>query len=197
MYKKSLYRNSMPMSEFINRYQNVEKYLAYCKECPNYNTLWSCPSLSFDIDGYLSKFSFIYLIAIKMDLSKETIEAADTAEKIKSVTKDILWKEKAWLQDKLLDAEKLLPGTTSFTAGGCTLCASCARKENKPCRQPDKMRYSLDSFGFDLSAITHDLLGYDIQWCKGRLPDYYTLVHAFLSPEPVPENFWKKCNLAD
>lgn len=47
------------------------------------------------------------------------------------------------------------------------------------------MRYSLDSFGFDLSAIAHDLLGIDIEWARDRLPDHFTLVHALLLPEPA------------
>lgn len=54
------------------------------------------------------------------------------------------------------------------------------------------MRYSLDSFGFDLSAITHDLLGYDIQWCHDRLPDYYTLVHALLTTRTVSSDELRK-----
>lgn len=40
-------------------------------------------------------------------------------------------------------------------------------------------------FGFDLSAITVDLLGIKLLWCRGKLPAYYTLIHALLEREPV------------
>lgn len=185
MYTITTFQNDLPLKDFISRYQNIEKYLAYCRECPNYNSVWSCPELAFPVADFLGKYSHICLVAVKIDLAKETIDSADTPEKIKQITKDILWKEKGILSKKLLTAEKHFPGSTSLTAGGCTLCAVCSRKNGQPCRQPGKMRYSLDSFGFDLSAITHDLLGYDIQWCHGRLPDYYTLVHALLTPQAV------------
>ena len=52
------------------------------------------------------------------------------------------------------------------------------------------MRYSMDAFGFDLSAITKDMLGIEIIWCKDRLPDYFTLIHGILTMEKVPEKLW-------
>lgn len=194
-YTVTHYRQMTNMKDFIARYQDIEKFMAFCRECPNYNSVWSCPSLSFEVPDFLSKFTHVYIASVKLDLSKETIEYADTSEKIKSVTYDILWPEKDKLQDKLREAEKFVPGSTSLTAGGCSICKKCSRKDGEKCRFPEKMRYSLDSFGFDLSAITHDVLGYDIQWCKGRLPDYYTLVHALLTPGEIDESIWEKVGL--
>ena len=45
------------------------------------------------------------------------------------------------------------------------------------------------SFGFDLSAITQDMLEIEIQWCRDRLPDYFTLVHGIMTVNEVPEKF--------
>ncbi len=70
--------------------------------------------------------------------------------------------------------EEQIPGSISISSGGCNLCNECNRKDGLPCRQPDKMRYSLDAFGFDLTAITKDMFDIDILWCKERLPDYST-----------------------
>ncbi|WP_155943541.1 hypothetical protein [Mitsuokella sp. oral taxon 131] len=44
---------------------------------------------------------------------------------------------------------------------------------------------SLDSFGFNLTAITEERLGIKLLWGKGRLPAYYTLIHALLEKKPA------------
>lgn len=86
--------------------------------------------------------------------------------------------------------EKNLPGSISLSSGGCNLCNVCSRKDGIPCRQPDKMRYSLDAFGFDLTAITKDMFDIDILWCKDRLPDYFTLIHGILTMNELPDALW-------
>ena len=86
--------------------------------------------------------------------------------------------------------EKSIPGSVSLSSGGCNLCKECSRKDGQPCRQPDKKRYSLDAFGFDLTAITKDMFDIDILWCKDRLPDYFTLIHGLLAKDDMPSDLW-------
>ena len=45
-------KNKMPMELFQQRYQDKEKYMAYCRECPRYDTVWSCPPLDIDAEAY-------------------------------------------------------------------------------------------------------------------------------------------------
>ena len=170
----------MPMSDFCSKYQDREKYMVYCRECPNYGTVWSCPLLSFEVDDYLSKFEWVNILCAKIILSDRTIAEADTSEKIKSTGWEILLAVKLDMEEKLRRLEKSIPGSVSLSFGGCNLCKECSRKDGQPCRQPDKMRYSLDAFGFDLTAITKDMFDIDILWCKERLPDYFTLIHGIL-----------------
>ena len=37
----------VPLSDFIRKYQDRERFIGYCRACPNYETVWSCPPLSF------------------------------------------------------------------------------------------------------------------------------------------------------
>ena len=97
--------------------------------------------------------------------------------------------------ERLRKLEARIPESLSLSSGGCILCENCTRKEGKPCRQPDKMRYSLDAFGFDLSAITKDIFHIEILWCKGSLPKYFTLIHALLAKQPVPEKLFEAVGL--
>ena len=53
----------------------------------------------------------------------------------------------------------------------------------KPCRHPEQLRHSLESVGFDVVAISRDLLGLELEWSKdGSLPKHLTLVTALMQP---------------
>ena len=190
------YRTSpVEMVPFQKKYQDQEKYMAYCRECPRYLTRWSCPPLSFDVGEFLAPYATVHLVCAKILLDDETIRAADTAEKIKTVGWDIVSTVKLDLEERLRKLETQVPGSLSLASGGCNLCEHCTRESNLPCRQPDKMRYSLDSFGFDLSAITKDVFDIDILWCKDSLPKYFTLIHAFLTSVPIENKLWESVGL--
>ncbi|WP_027406611.1 DUF2284 domain-containing protein [Anaerovibrio sp. RM50] len=191
-YSVEYHTNHITISDFRGKYQNQEKFMAFCRECPRYNSTWSCPPLFFDVDKYLDKFTYIYVICAKIKLSSHTIAEADTSGKIKDMGWEIVSSVKTDLDEKLLDMEKHIPDSVALSSGGCIFCEACSRKEGLPCRQPDKMRYSMDAFGFDLTAITKDMFSIDIQWCKDRLPDYFTLIHGLLSKTTIPEKLWKK-----
>ena len=77
------YTGAMEMEQFRQKYQDREKYMAYCRECPRYDALWSCPPLSFDVDAFLQPYTWVSPVCAKIILDDETIRAADDAEKIK------------------------------------------------------------------------------------------------------------------
>ena len=169
--------------------------MAFCRECPRYDALWSCPPLSFDVDEFLKPYAGIHLVCAKINLDDETIRTADTTEKIKTTGWDIVSAVKLDVEERLLKLEARIPGSMALSSGGCNLCKSCTRKSGATCRQPDKMRYSLDAFGFDLSAITKDIFHIEILWCKDSLPKYFTLIHGLLADKPASEELWQSVGL--
>ena len=189
-YSVEFRKSSMSMDDFRRRYQDRAKFITYCRECPRYDTVWSCPPLSFDADAYLKRFSWVSVVGAKIVLSKKVIEAADTAEKVKDTGWKIISKVKLELEDKMRQLEGQVSGSVALSSGGCNLCKECSRKDGQPCRMPEKMRHSLDAFGFDLSAITKDMLGIEILWCRDRLPDYFTLIHGLMTADEVPNSVW-------
>lgn len=189
-YSVSYRRNSMALDEFRDRYQQREKYIAFCRECPKYEIVWSCPPLGFAVDTYLNEFGWITVVGAKIDLSREVIARADTAAKIRALGWGIVSTVKRDMESRMIELEGVVPRSRALSSGGCDLCKECSRRQGRICRQLDKMRYSLDAFGFDLSAITRDMLGIEIQWCRDRLPDYFTLIHGLLTGEPVSEQVW-------
>lgn len=194
-YITQYHKASMPLTVFRKKYQDREKYMAYCRECPNFGTVWSCPPLSFDVDTYLSDFTWVNILCAKIILNDRVIADADTPDKIKSTGWDILLAVKLDMEEKLRRMEKFIPVGVALSSGGCNLCKECSRKDGQPCRQPDKMRYSLDAFGFDLTAITKDMFDIDILWCKDRLPDYFTLIYGLLTKDEMPSDLWDSFGL--
>ena len=73
--------------------------------------------------------------------------------------------------------------TTALIAGQCATCATCTRCEGKPCRAPERLRYSLESVGFDVSTLTEILAGITLHWPKTGVPDYLVTVGALLCPD--------------
>lgn len=43
-----------------------------------------------------------------------------------------------------------------LSCGGCHLCETCAKRENQPCRMPDKALSSLEGYGIDVYNTTKD-----------------------------------------
>lgn len=178
MFKTEVRIGYSDIPSFLAKFQDVQHFLAYCKQCQNYNSKWSCPPLAVNPETYLNDYSKIYLVGLKIIYDEKTKQEINTKEKIMDFTAKLLRKMKNELSDKLLEVEKEVPHTLSFSSGGCGWCCKCTRPTGKPCRKPEKMRYSLDSFGIDLGRVTEEFLNIKLLWGLDALPDYHTLIHA-------------------
>ena len=84
---------------------------------------------------------------------------------------------------ELFEMENTHPGSVSLSAGSCSICGkgNCTRPSGKPCRYPDKMRYSIESIGGNVGKTVHDLLGIQLEWIEeGKVPSYFVLVCGLL-----------------
>ena len=185
------YIKHLPMQVIRDKYQDREKHLGYCRQCPRYYQIWSCPPLSIDVDEFLGQYSRIYLVCSKINLDSDAVKIKDDPEIIKARGWEIMSAVKLEVDEKLRKLENNLPGSITLSATACNLCGKCTRPDGRPCRQPAKMRYAIDAFGFSITAITKDLFDIDILWSSDHLPEYYTLIHGFLTREEVPEGFWE------
>ena len=118
MYSVDCQKNFITIEEFKGKYQNREKFLAYCKECPRYNNTWSCPPLAFDVNEYLDKYTYVYVVCAKITLTDQVIREADTPDKVKDMGWKILCEVKANLEENLRGMERLVPESISLSSGG-------------------------------------------------------------------------------
>ena len=169
------------MAKYLQDCVNVPEFLAYCKACPSYGGVWSCPPFHFNPMEIWKKYDSLRLYArvLLADVPGQDVQAAMRA----------LQEEKAGYLDKLLGWEAETSGSLALAAGSCSLCVPCTRKAGKPCQKPEEMRYSIEALGGDVALTASRYLKQPLLWVKdGILPEYLMLVGALLLPAGKAES---------
>jgi Predicted metal-binding protein len=183
MYKISHHTAEIALDEYIQDYRDADKFIGYCKECRRYNACWACPPFDFSTDEYLSAYKTASIIGTKVLLSKDLRDDNTGEEVCTRIAYDIMEKARLDLDRQLLEMESRYPHSRAFFAGTCHVCRAedCTRRQGKPCIAPEKVRPSLESFGFDISKTCSELLGIEMLWSKnGVLPEYFILVSGIM-----------------
>lgn len=183
-YKLTKKEVTVDAGEFVRRYRDVERFAAFCAQCPSHGNSWGCPPFSFNPVTMSDGFKTVTLMGATIAFDDMTIAACRGAKaKSRQVATQAMKEVWSTLLPELMERESQLPGSRCFTFR-CSLCPEgCTRPEGKPCRHPDMLRYSLESVGFDVSAAAHDLLSVDLEWSDdGSLSKHITLVTALMCP---------------
>lgn len=160
------------VNELMERFRDAERFIAYCRECPSYGRSWGCPPFGFDAEEYLSQWDVAEITATVITPACEM--AASEAGRF-------ITPERLRLDASLLARERETGGMAFSFVGNCLYCpeGECTRPCGLPCRHPDKVRPSLEAFGFDITAILSGLFGITLLWpSDGHLPHHLTLVTA-------------------
>lgn len=169
--------------DYIANFQNVDKFIGFCKQCRQYNTSWACPPYDFSLFSYMSAYDTVYIIGTKIIPDKGIRQECINEKRSKETGFKIIVEARSHLDKQLLALESKYPDSKAFFAGFCTLCTQeCTRIIGEPCCYPTKIRHSLESFGFDIGKTASQLLHIDLKWSNdGRLPEYFTLVSGFFT----------------
>lgn len=164
------FEKEIAVSDFVRNFVDVAKFYGLCRSCPNCGKVWSCPPYSFDPLDIWNKFKTLQVIAYKIEPSDSCEESLRLLEKTK--------------HEMLLytyGLEKENPGSAALSAGKCQLCRECSRSKDEPCRNPGKMRYSIESLGGDVEKTLRELFNIEILWeADGKMPEYYILCGGLL-----------------
>ena len=194
-YEIRQYEAEAAVSEYVDRCVDIPYFLGLCRQCENYGKVWSCPPYDFDPLEYWGRYETLRVIGRKIIIPDELRERVLTPAEQEAIPASILWDEKARLNDVLWELEKEIPGSVLLSAGNCRECAPrwfadttreerwgyCARAERKACRHPERVRYSIESIGGDVTKTVEYYLKQKIQWIRdGRLPEYFFLVAGLL-----------------
>lgn len=183
---------STGVGEYLARFRDPERFIAFCRACGSYRACWSCPPFDFDADAYLGRYRTAWLIGTQIFPDAASLSAG-TDDSV-SFGREIIRRARRPLDDFLLSLEKKYAAGRAFFAGTCLLCppGECSRRERRPCLHPERVRPSLEAFGLDLERTAAEYLGIRMQWSyDGELPAYFTLVSGFFTDETIPTNEWE------
>ena len=155
---------------YIADFRRADYFLQFCRECGNYGRRYGCPPFDYDPLSVIAHYRKVYIIGKKIVPGDGNLPLSAANTLMMPVVRE--------LNEELLALEESLGGIAFGFAGSCPYCgeAPCARIDGKPCRHPDKVRPSLEAFGFDMSKTASDLLGVEIKWSHdGLIPEYLTL----------------------
>ena len=170
-YTTESFSAEMDAATYIADFRRVDYFLQFCRDCGNYGRRYGCPPFDYDPLSVIAPYQKVRIIGVKIVPNDGNLPL--------SVANTLMLPVIRELNEELLALEKSLGGVAFGFAGSCPYCGEipCARIYGEPCRHPDKVRPSLEAFGFDMSKTASDLIGLEIKWSHdGRIPEYLTLV---------------------
>ena len=180
LYTCTTLERTVPLKEFRETLVDVPLFSGYCRDCPHYGRYWSCPPFPFDPESLWGRYDRLMLHAQKVTFSKGRLFPGER----RAFEEKELPKIKEDMARELLRREADIPGSLALFPGRCDWCPVCARTEGKPCRTPDRMRYSIEALGGDCGGALERYFGESLQWAQGnRLPEQLTFLGGLLLPE--------------
>ena len=124
--------------------------------CGVYGKCWMCPPNVGDIDalmeearGYASALLYQSIHQLEDSFDYEGMVEGGRRHSMLSSRLDQALKSAGY------------SGFLHLSKGGCGVCATCAKIENKPCRFPEKALASLEAYGVNVSAtVKHTSMKY-------------------------------------
>lgn len=180
IYRTEVLTKTISVKDFMENYYEPVKFLEACKMCPSYGKVWSCPPRKIATTDLVKDYSKVILSIVKVVYSEEdrAYSRTLTPEELEHYKTDTYGTVKKLFNETLLAVEMLIPGARIVAAGECRHCNVCARVDGKPCRFPEKMRYSFSSLGINITEMVKRELDVDLLWSAGEVPEYVAAIGA-------------------
>lgn len=115
--------------------------------CGYYGACWTCPPDAGTIDELMARVKTYRRMLVFQTVSP--LEDSYDIEGMQEAAK----RHNRLVQRVRDEAKTEHPGCLMLGAGTCGVCARCTRRDNLPCRFPDKAILSLEACGIDVSAL--------------------------------------------
>ena len=94
-YKSYDYTRTIPVDDYILRYRDERRFMAYCRECRRYGNSWSCPPFN-DSEDYLSGFRNLLIVCTR--ITPVVLDVPDAVE----AGQELMHRERSRLDKRLL-----------------------------------------------------------------------------------------------
>lgn len=163
------YKKTITVDEFIDNALDLELTYKECSECETFNKNWACPSFDFDLMDFWNKYETLDVYVVKSDFDKDLANKHVDGRLIQKFFTSNVTK----LKNELFRKVENDPDSILLSGGQCHLCKECARIIDEPCRHPDKMTNSIESYGGDVGKLISYCFDFPLQWPKNNyLPEY-------------------------
>lgn len=182
LYTPKLFIKKLTTREYLEKYVDIDVTTKACLECPNYSKNWACPEFIEDAYSLWTRYDNITLYLTKINFTQEALNTRFSDEEMLKIIENSLFRERNLFIPELEKLEKKTDGTY-LSAGYCWQCKKCSRLDDKPCRFPDKCRYSIESIGGLVADTLEGVFDEKLKWIdyeNKRLPENLSLLMALL-----------------
>ena len=164
---------------------NHDVFFAMCRDgCPNFSKKFSCPPCSPDFRKMQGKLGRLLVVMLRLDLRQ--LDRAGYLDHHRLRLGNAVIKPRLERLMRSLESEF---GGRYLATGACRLCKPCQKKLAKPCKHPDKMRFSLEATGVDCDSLSRKVFGLPLEWYKDkRCPDHTAVICALPLDPGVSED---------
>jgi predicted metal-binding protein len=165
---------SLPTEELIGRYYRPEHLAPFCAQCENFGQNYACPPTGTDMLALLRSYDRVRLYAARL-MMPPTLARAEACA--------FFERGMVAFNREVLSCEAQEQGSLAVFPGKCVSCARCARRDGLPCRDPGRMRFSLDAFLLEIAQMSAELFHIEIHWYNDKAPPYLTMMGGLLLPQ--------------
>ena len=128
------FTTNISVDEYILRFRDEKRFIELCKQCSNYGNSWGCPPFDFDTGAISAPIQYAYLMATKIVPIEKGIPIDKSQELIRP--------ERIRIEKRTVETGTQIRRSGIRYVGKCLYCpdSECARKCNRPCLHPDKVR---------------------------------------------------------
>ena len=151
---------------------NKTLYNELCRKgCKNYSKKYSCPPYSPDFKKITKNSGLLLALMFWLDIKQ--LAKTDYLPWHKVMLANRVMKPKI---ENIMRELEHVSGTNFLATGSCRLCNPCQLKLKKPCKHPDKRRYSLEASGVDCNDLSRQMKK-PLQWLsKSNMPEYTSVI---------------------
>ena len=89
-YTTQMKQAEIAVSDYLDKYVRAEEFIQYCRACPNFGKIWSCPEYDFDTMEYFRKHSRLRVIGLKIIYSAETRKKTYSREEMRELIEQFM-----------------------------------------------------------------------------------------------------------
>jgi hypothetical protein len=117
MYQIRKTETLVPVREIVKQDIHADKYIEYCRQCPNFGIKWSCPPYDFDVSSVWCRYADLNLIAVQIYFDEALLRKTYSEQELNHIQNRCIEEVRIGLDCELLAMEQTTPGSLALLSG--------------------------------------------------------------------------------